>query len=942
MPLVAGASLGPYQILALLGAGGMGEVYRARDTKLNRDVALKVLRDVFMDDPERVARFQREAQLLASLNHPNIATIHGLEESNGVRAIVLELVDGPTLAEIIQGPSAARSGQSSRGTAASEGETRQAVGVGPYGLSIDDVLPIARQIAEALEAAHDQGVIHRDLKPANIKVTPDGKVKVLDFGLAKLMESATASSALTMSPTLSVQATHAGVILGTAAYMSPEQARGKPVDRRADVWAFGCVLFEMLTGRQTFDAGDTVSDAVASILKNDPDWTRLPTDTPSVIRSLLRRCLQKDVQKRLPHIGVARLEIEEALLASIEQPSAVTAPPKPAPSPLLPWAIAMSALVGAAVLLLMWSPWRAASPRPLVQVSAELGADASLATDQDSAIALSPDGRLFVFASQQSVGQAGRLYIRRLEQLKAVPLEGTEFAHHPFFSADGQWVAFFTQGKLKKVSIRGGAAVTLCCDVLITGRGGSWAEDGTITFAPQNISALMRVPSAGGTPEPVTTFAEGEVAHRWVQVLPGGKAVLYTEHGTAVGFQDVSLILQPLPTGARKMVQAGGYYGRYVPSGHLLYLRDTTLFAAPFDIARFEATGPPVPVLEGIASNRYGGAQFVASDDGTLAYVPARASTNDVPIQWMDRKGSANPLRTAAADWSNPIFSPDGRRLAFDISDGKQTDVWVYEWARDTLSRLTFGPGDSQKAVWTPDGRRMVFSSTRDSKQQIFNLYWQRADGTGEIQRLTDSKTGEMAWSWHPSGKFLAYHQYNLDTRDDILILPIEGDEATGWNPGKPIVFLNTAFAERAPMFSPDGRWLAYQSTDSGRDEIYVRPFPAAAGKWQISSGGGAIPTWSRIGHELFYATPTQQIMVVSYTAVGDSFVAEKPRLWSEGRFVLRQHAGGPNRSFDLHPDGNRFALAAVQETQTTEKQDKVVFIFNFFDELRRLAPAKR
>jgi serine/threonine-protein kinase len=732
--------------------------------------------------------------------------------------------------------------------------------------------------------------------------------------------------------------TMAGVILGTAAYMAPEQAKGRAADRRSDIWAFGCVLYEMLTGRRAF-VGEDVSDTLATVLKNDPDWTQLPADTPPLIRTLLRRCLQRDVQKRLPHIGVARLEIEEALLAPIEQLSAAKVAPAPARSSLLPWAVAIGALASAGILLVMWAPWQSIPLRARVQVSAELGADASLVTDQGSAAVLSPDGRLLVFVAE-TAGRPARLHTRQLDQLQAIPLEGTESASNPFLSPDGQWVAFFTSDSLKKVSVRGGAAVTLC--EVLNGRGGSWAEDGTITFAPQHNSVLMRVPSSGGRPEPVTKLAEGEVAHRWPQVLPGGKALLYTEYSTPIGIQNANVIVQQLPAGARKVVEVSGFYGRYVASGHLLYLNDATLFAAPFDLTRLELTGTPAPVVEGIATNRFGGAQFAVSDNGTLAYVAGRPSSNEVSIQWMERGGKTTPLRAAVMDWSNLLFSPDGRRLALDISDGRQADVWVYEWERDTLSRLTFGPGRAQKPVWTPDGRRMVFSSTRDSQRQTFNLYWQRADGTGEIQRLTDSKSIEMAWSWHPSGKFLAYHQFNEDTRDDVLILPIEGDEATGWKPGKPIVFLNSPAAERAPMFSPDGQWLAYQSTESGRDEVYIRPFPAAAGKWQISSGGGAIPTWSRAKPELLYATPTQQIMAVPYTALGDSFVAEKPRLWSEVRFVVRERSGGPNRSFDLHPDGQRFALASVQETQTAEKQDKVVFVFNFFDELRRVAPVKR
>src|SRR5262245_17606081 len=662
MPLAIGESVGPYRIQVPLGAGGMGEVYRATDTRLKRDVAIKVLPAGFAADPERLARFQREAELLATLNHPNIASIYGLEKAEGVTAIVLELVDGETVAEKL--------GQERQ--EGQEGHRREG-----RPLPLDEAMPIARQIAEALEAAHDKGVIHRDLKPANIKVTPDGKVKVLDFGLAKLMESETAPAALTMSPTLSVQATYAGVILGTAAYMSPEQARGKPLDRRTDVWAFGCVLFEMLTGQQTFDAGDTVSDAVASILKNDPDWTRLPADTPSVIRGLLRRCLQKDVQKRLPHIGVARLEIEEALLAPAEPaPSAAHADPKPARSISLPWAITTGALATATVLLLMWSPWRSVQPRAPVQVSADLGADASLAMDVAAAAVLSPDGRLLAFAAVTGRGPTGglatRLYMRRLDQLKAVPLDGTDNARNPFFSPDGQWVAFFAEAKLKKVSVRGGAPVTLCD--AINGRGGSWTSDGTITFAPSNNSVLMRVPSSGGKPEPVTTLADEGGGHRWPQVLPGGKALLYTVHGSPIGIQDANVIVQQVPNGAPRVVQTGGFFGRYVSSGHLLYLHGDTHFAAPFDLDRLDVTGPPVPVLEGVAANRFGGAQFAVSDDGTLAYVPGRPTTNDAPIMWMEHSGGTMPLRNAAADWSNILFSPDGRSLAFDVSDGKQTD----------------------------------------------------------------------------------------------------------------------------------------------------------------------------------------------------------------------------------------------------------------------------
>ena len=394
-------------------------------------------------------------------------------------------------------------------------------------------------------------------------------------------------------------------------------------------------------------------------------------------------------------------------------------------------------------------------------------------------------------------------------------------------------------------------------------------------------------------------------------------------------------MVQALPTGTRTVVQRGGYHGRYLPSGHLVYLHDGTLFAAPFDLDRLAVTGPPVPALEGVTSNaNTGGAQFAVSASGTLVYLPGQSTSTGFPIHWMDHEGKTTPLRATPANWFNPVFAPDGRRLAVDILDGNGRDVWVYEWARDTLTRLTFDPTDDRKPVWTPDGRRIVFASTRADKSTT-NLYWQRADGTGDAQRLTESKNQQFPASWHPSGKFLAFEEINPQTGYDLMILPMEGDEASGWKPGKPTVFLNSPFAEREPMFSPDGRWLAYVSNETGRNEVYVRPFPGPGGKWQISIAGGDYPTWSRAKRELFYGAPNGQIMIASYAVEGDSFRAEKPRLWSDGRFVAR----GLNRMFDLHPDGTRFALAASAQAAGGAKQDKVVFFFNFFDELRRVAP---
>ena len=744
----------------------------------------------------------------------------------------------------------------------------------------------------------------------------------------------------TLSPTITSPAlmTGVGVFLGTAAYMSPEQAAGKPVDKRADLWAFGVVLMEMLTGRRVFDS-ETVSHVLAAVLKDDPDWKTLPPNTPVSIRRLLRRCLEKDRRRRLDSAAAARLEIDEAIAAPSGDAATADGGRVDVRSSrwqrALPWSLLGAALVALASVLMLWAPWRAVPPPASQRLSVELGVDASLVVDQGAAAVLSPDGNLLVFAAQRTGASGSQLFVRRLDQLQATPLSGTDGARNPFFSPDGQWIAFFAGGKLKKISVTGGAAVTLCDAP--NGRGGTWAEDGTIVFTPINVSQtpLLRVSSAGGTPQLATALGEGESTQRWPQMLPGGRGLLYTSAPTLTDLESANLVVLPLPAGERKVVQRGAYYGRYLPSGHLVYLHDTTLFAAPFDLARLEVTGPQVPVLEGVfASPVTWGVQFAVSGNGTLVYLPGQnGGLLDVPILWMDRAGKTLPLRATAANWFNLQFAPNGQRLAMDIRDSGQTDIWVYEWARDTLTRLTFDRAEDRKPIWTPDGRRIVFMSVRGGGG-VFNLYWQRADGSGDVQRLTESQNSQGPASFHPNGKLLAFAEVSAATLDDVMILPIEGDETSGWKPGKPTVFLNGPAREREPMFSPDGRWLAYASNESGRDEVYVRPFPGPGGKWLVSTAGGLYPTWSRTPRELFYAAPDNRIMVATYTVNGDSLQVGKPTVWSDNPFVPRP----TQRSFDLHPDGERFAVPPAADT-TSDKRDKVVFIFNFFDELRRLAP---
>ena len=912
-----GQTIAHYEVTTKLGAGGMGEVYRARDTKLNREVALKVLPDAYAQDAQRMARFQREAQVLASLNHSSIAAIYGLEEGSAARppagpgagqvqVLVMELVEGPTLAE--------RIAQSA--------------------IPIEEALPIARQIAEALEYAHEHGIIHRDLKPANIKLTTDGKVKVLDFGLAKALADESAVPDISASPTLSMAATRAGLILGTAAYMSPEQAKGHAVDRRADIWAFGAVLFEMLTGRRAFP-GDDATEILASVIKSEPHWDSLPASMPPQFRKLLRRCLEKDIRRRLQAIGEARIHLEEVADTSGTDATGIPAaiPPMPAWQRRLPWAVAMVAVVAA--VLLLWRPWEGPRvPPTAVRLNMELGADASLFTPFGAGAALSADGKRLAFVAS-AAGKPPQLYVRSLDQLKAAVLSGTEVSRNPFFSPDGEWIAFFAGGKLKKVSVQGGAVVTLCDAA--DDRGGSWGEGDRIVFAQIPRQGLSRVSAAGGTPEALTEVDRrlGETTHRWPQVLPGGKAVLFTAHSSGGNFDNATVVVMALDTKHRKTIHRGGTYPRYLPSGHLLYLHEGTLFAAPFDLNRLEMTGSPVPAVEGVVANSgNGGAQFAFSDTGTLVYSPGRSSGEGWQIDWLNGAGKLTSLRSAKGAYYNPRFSPDGTRLAVDVFDGKGSDVHVFDWKRDTLSRLTFAADYDGRSVWTPDSRWIAFASERIGGIQ--NIYWNRSDGTGEPQRLAESSNAQRPMSWHPSGKMLAFQEQSPQTNWDIMILPMAGDEKSGWKPGQPTAFLKSSFFESAPAFSPDGRWLAYASDETATFEVYVRPFPGAEGKWQISSGGGGLPTWSPNGKELFYRSLENKIMVSTYSVSGSSFRADKPRPWSE----VQLQEVGPNRNFDLHPDGKRFAVLRSAETQTEDKRDKVTVIQNFFEELRRIAPA--
>ncbi len=896
MTLATGARLGAYEILGSLGAGGMGEVYRASDTKLKREVAIKVLPEAFARDEARMKRFEREAQVLASLNHPNVASIYGLEEADGVRALVLELVEGPTLAErIASGP-----------------------------IAVPEALRIAFQIAQGLEAAHEKGVVHRDLKPPNIKLTKDGDVKILDFGLAKALEVEPPPVEESISPTLT-RATQVGVLLGTAGYMSPEQAKGKPADRRADVWSFGVVLYEMLTGKRAF-AGEDVSETLAHILTKEPNWKALPVELSTRVWELLARCLTKDPKLRLQAIGEARIVLQSKLE---DEPK----------SPISMWpVIAVPVAVALGVALAALWPRSAPSPAPLMRLGVELGTDASLVTnaiDEGQGVLLSPDGTVFVFVAIPAPGALSQLYVRRLDGLEASPLPGTEGARNPFFSPDGQWLAFFAQGKLKKVPVSGGGAVTLS-DVSVIGyHGGTWATDGTIVFAQDQETGirLMRVSAAGGTPEPLPGAGQevGKGSQSWPQALP--KGVLFTLRG----LDATTIAFQPLPSGPRKTLVQGGYHGRYLGSGHLVYVREGDLFALPFDLDRMEVIGEPARAVEGVRSIvTTSGAQFASSDRGVLAYVPSAGEESS--IRWVERSGDTKPLQNVPGSYFNPVFSPDGRVLAMEIAEGNERDLWAYDWSGDRLTRLTFDPHRDTAPVWTGDGRRIAFASTR-AGNETRNLYWLRADGTGEVERLTVSENAQWPGSWHPKEMILAFSEMSPAlVRPDILILRMEGSEERGWKPGETTVFVESSFVDNEPAFSPDGRWLAYMSNRTGRFEIYVRPFPGPGGMKQISIDGGRNPVWSASRQELFYYSENQGIMVVAYKAEGEVFDAGKAQPWSAERppFQLNSFA-----QFDVHPDGDRIAVVASL-TPVGANQNRVVFLLNFFDYLRHIAPPRR
>lgn len=918
MSLQTGTRLGAYEIVAAIGAGGMGEVYLARDTRLSRDVALKVLPEAFAADGDRVARFEREARTLAALNHPNIAQIYDVGTSAAL-FLAMEFVPGEDLAaRLRRGP-----------------------------LPVADAITVALQLTLALEAAHELGIIHRDLKPANIKVRDDGTVKVLDFGLAKALSApGTDDSALqdaANSPTLTNRATQMGLILGTAAYMAPEQARGRPVDRRADIWAFGCVLYEMLTGRRAFE-GEDISITLAEVLKSDPAVSVLPPDVPAGVRRLIERCLVKDPRRRLQSIGDARLELEDVIAGRDTTPVVAAPPTAVGRSSMMPWAIAAIATVALAAVITWTAPWRAPEPEPVVRLTAEIGASVSLVSTGPPAV-LSPDGQVmaFVAATRDPKDLTTYLFVRRFDALQAVKVEGTAGAQDPFFSANGEWIGYFSGNSLKKVRTTGGPSVTV--GPTVAGRGGAWLDNDTIVYTPLAVGGtpLNRVPADGSAPPvPVGEFAEGEVTQRWPQVLPGGKGILYTGHTNVDNFENASLMVMPLTGGTPKVVHRGGYFGRYAASGHLLFVQAGTLFAMPFDLNALETRGAPEPVVQGVtASTSTAGAAYSVSDDGALVYVPGDSTTGALPMSWVTRAGTVSAASTIPMDWASLDISPNGQQAAIQMTDGTQHDIVIHDFGTDTPRRLTTMPTDESSPVWTPDGRFVVFASVNNSSPGLTRLYWQRADGAGQPTLLLESAQALAPGGFTPDGKHLlctaAVNESPLNI--DIMDVPIDRSDPAALKAGTPRPFRSTPSNEGLPRVSTDGRWVAYVSDEgsAGDFHIIVEAYPGSGGRWQVSSGPAFFPVWSSSKPELLYVRQGGDLMVVRYTVDGESFRASRPEPWSPTPIIHRSMM----HSYALHPDGERVVGLALDVTKLP-MQRTVQLVFNLFDELRRIAPPGR
>ena len=920
MSLAPGTRLGPFEITAQIGVGGMGEVYRAVDTNLKRSVAIKVLPQPLTANVDRLARFQREAEVLASLNHPNIAQIHGLEKSDGVTGLVMELVEGPTLADRI--------------------------GEGP--IPIDEALPLAQQIAEALEAAHEQGIVHRDLKPANIKLRPDGTVKVLDFGLAKAMEPAVATSSnYSMSPTITTPAmTQMGMLLGTAAYMSPEQARGKPVDKRSDVWAFGCVLFEMLTGARAFDCEDTI-DTIAAVVRAEPRWDALPAGVPSHIRLLLRRCLEKDRKKRIGDISTALFVMSER--AIVPAVAATPAPQQSTSRVFVLYGVA-TALIAAVTGAVVWTATRPDRPR-VTRLELTTSGNSALALSVNNPhLAFTRDGSRVIYQGG-AVGLVPNLFTRALDQLESTIL--AEGARGPFVSPDSEWVGFDQNETLRKVAITGGPSIAIA---KVEGglRGATWGPDGTIVFATNRPdTGLFRVSADGGTPVVLTRPDKG-TDHWRPRFLPDGHSVLFTIAPDSLDQRaNAEIAVLDLRSAANKpkILFHGGSDARYLRTGHLVYVADNSLRAVRFDLDRLEVRGSAVPVTASVNVIGALAGDFDVSDDGTLVYIAQSASAAaERVLTWVDRQGKEDPISAAPRAYLYPRISPDGTRLALDVRD-QELDIWVWDVERRNATRVTKDPGLDRAPVWSLDGQFVFFSSTREGTPMIFR---QRADGTGAAERLTQSSLAQHPASLSPDGTELLFQQGPLAENDlmalrldpsapagtTVSLLPSNSQVVSSNSNVRPLV--KTADAEANGVISPDGRWLAYQSNESGNSDIYVRPMRdlERGARFTVSTGGGAQPRWARNGRELFYLSPQNEMMGVQVGS-GDTWSSSAPVKLFDASAYYTGGTTNPYVNYDVAKDGRFLMIKPKGTADEGAPSTNLIVVQNWFEELKRLVPMK-
>ncbi len=880
MALAPGTPLGAYEVLALLGSGGMGEVYRARDTKLGRDVALKILPLAFTTDAERVARFRREAQVLASLNHPQIGAIYGLEEAGGSQFLVLELVEGESLDKrVARGP-----------------------------IPISDAIPIAAQIAEALEAAHQKGIVHRDLKPANIAVTSGGAVKVLDFGLAKAVEPAASSLPFdgTRSPTMAMISS-VGTIVGTAAYMSPEQARGKTVDKRADIWAFGCVLYEMLTGRCAF-SGETATDVIAAVVGQEPAWEALPAATPARIRRLLRRCLVKDPALRLRDAGDARLELDDRL-----DEQSLAAPARRTENT----AVRAIAAVVAGVAIAGALGWMAArrsqvNAGPITRWTLSLPADAPIDMNRPwLSVAISRDGRAIAYIA--AAPNDGALVLRRADDLRPQTLAGTTPAWEAFFSPDGQWIGFLSADRLKKVAITGGQPVVIADAANYNC--GVWADDGTIYLGGRAGLAKVR---PDGTLTPILRPASNEAELSHPDVLPDGSLLFTIKPNDVTSFDDARIAVLT-PKGERRILLEGGASARYSPTGHIVYVRAGQMMAVSFDASRLAVSGRPVVVMNDVAYDANTSVAFYAlSRTGVLTYIPGGQLVRTRSMAWLDRQGNTTPITTERRTYAEVSVSPDERQLALTIRAAND-DVWTYDLARGSFSRMTFPHGNSQVPVWSADGSRLVYALDREG---VRSLVSRPLDSGGGEEPVTPAQFFQTPGSASRDGKLLAYEEDRPGTGSDIFVVPLEGRRT-------PVPFMATRVNERSPQFSPDGRWIAFESDETGRFEVFVAPYPGPGRKWQLSDGGGSLPGWRRDGREIVYRNGNQ-LMSVNVTNL-TPFESSRPR----PLVALPAHT----TYFAMTPSAERFLVVYGDGRDETAREMNVVL--NWFTELASIAGSR-